>query len=171
MNRFTLDTIGEIGFGTDIGSLDDPSSPFLASFDHAQKASFYRFVLPGPIWRLLRLLGVGSERGSTLHFRLLDDYSREAPRNHSRTCQNCRILEEFQVARDLSASLEISGGFAGASFVGLFLQLRHSSSLVNTAASWDFDADALKGLSQKESSKDPRRSRRTRRPSEVKPIG
>ncbi|CAK9026138.1 Cytochrome P450 86B1 [Durusdinium trenchii] len=103
MNRFTLDTIGEIGFGTDIGSLDDPSSPFLASFDHAQKASFYRFVLPGPIWRLLRLLGVGSERGSTLHFRLLDDYSRE-------------------VARDLSASLEISGGFAGASFVGLFLQ-------------------------------------------------
>ena len=29
MNRFTLDSIGEIGFGADIGSLEDPSSPFL----------------------------------------------------------------------------------------------------------------------------------------------
>ena len=38
MNRFTLDSIGEIGFGVDIGALEDPTSPFLASFDHAQKA-------------------------------------------------------------------------------------------------------------------------------------
>eukprot|EP00435_Cladocopium_sp_Y103_P025577 s487_g6.t1 len=103
MNRFTLDTIGEIGFGTDIGSLDDPTSPFLASFDHAQKAAFYRFILPGPVWRCLRLLGVASEHNSSLHFRLLDDYSR-------------------QVVRDLSAHIGSNGAAGSNSFVGLFLQ-------------------------------------------------
>jgi len=103
MNRFTLDTIGEIGFGTDIGSLDDPTSPFLASFDHAQKAAFYRFILPGPVWRCLRLLGAASEHNSSLHFRLLDDYSR-------------------QVVRDLSAQIGSNGAAGSNSFVGLFLQ-------------------------------------------------
>lgn len=103
MNRFTLDSIGEIGFGTDIGSLDDPTSPFLASFDHAQKAAFYRFILPGPVWRVLRLLGVASEYNSSLHFRLLDDYSRE-------------------VVRALAKSLADGNTSGGSSFVGLFLQ-------------------------------------------------
>lgn len=104
MNRFTLDTIGEIGFGTDIGSLDDPSSPFLASFDHAQIAAFYRFILPTPLWRLIRFLGLGSEKGSVRHFKLLDDYSR-------------------QVARELSSESEKQGTCkTSPSFVGLFLQ-------------------------------------------------
>lgn len=104
MNRFTLDTIGEIGFGTDIGSLDDPSSPFLASFDHAQIASFYRFILPAPLWRIIRFLGLGSEKGSARHFQLLDDYSRK-------------------VARELSAEIQKEGSCkTGPSFVGLFLQ-------------------------------------------------
>ena len=44
----------------------------------SSEASFYRFVLPGCVWRFLRLLGLGSESGSRLHFRLLDDYSRQA---------------------------------------------------------------------------------------------
>merc|ERR1712151_550981 len=37
LNRFTLDSIGEIGFGADVGSLEKPDSPFLASFDRAQQ--------------------------------------------------------------------------------------------------------------------------------------
>ena len=51
LNRFTLDSIGEIGFGTSIGSLENPVSPFLRSFDEAQRIVFRRFVLPG--WRAL----------------------------------------------------------------------------------------------------------------------
>jgi len=31
MNRFTLDTIGSVGFARDIGSLDNAESPFLKS--------------------------------------------------------------------------------------------------------------------------------------------
>ena len=49
LNRFTLDSIGEIGFGTSIGSLENPVTPFLRSFDEAQRIVFRRFVLPG--WR------------------------------------------------------------------------------------------------------------------------
>lgn len=38
---------GEIGFGADIGSLENPVSPFLKSFDEAQRILFKRFVLHG----------------------------------------------------------------------------------------------------------------------------
>ena len=50
LNRFTLDSIGEIGFGADIGSLENPVSPFLKSFDEAQRILFKRFVWRGLHW-------------------------------------------------------------------------------------------------------------------------
>lgn len=34
--RFTLDSISEIAYGVSIGSLHDPSVPFLRAFDDAQ---------------------------------------------------------------------------------------------------------------------------------------
>jgi len=111
MNRFTLDTIGEIGFGKCIGSLEDPSSPFLQSFDKAQQISFTRFVVP--IWRMLRWFGWGFEKTTAEHFGRLDEYSRS-------------------VVRELKASVAGSdskaGGVAWAdiearkSFAGLFLE-------------------------------------------------
>jgi cytochrome P450 len=106
MNRFTLDTIGEIGFGKAIGSLHDPSSPFLRSFDKAQQISMMRFV--NPAWPLLRLFNGGSETGTSEHFGLLDEYSRT-------------------VGRELQESINGSGKVGWAdiegkkSFVGLFL--------------------------------------------------
>lgn len=98
LNRFTLDSIGEIGFGADIGSLENPVSPFLKSFDEAQRIIFKRFVLPG--WRLFRLLGLGPEAQTRRHMRALRSYSR-------------RIVE------DLAEALEKP---AGDSFVGLFMK-------------------------------------------------
>merc|ERR1711966_393967 len=73
MNRFTLDSIGEIGFGKSIGSLEDPSSPFLASFDRAQQISFWRFR--NPFWKVMRFFGVGTEKETREHFDRLDTYS------------------------------------------------------------------------------------------------
>lgn len=98
LNRFTLDSIGEIGFGTDIGSLENPESPFLGSFDAAQRLMFIRFVLP--CWRLLRFLGLGPERHSRHHMQKLREYSR-------------------QIVVRLSSSLDTP---AGDSFVGLFMK-------------------------------------------------
>lgn len=99
MNRFTLDTIGEIGFGADIGSLDDPASPFLASFDIVQQVTFLRFIMP--FWQLTRLAGAGPERELQKHLALLNDYS-------------------LKVVRDLVD--KIQGGSEDPSFVGVFLQ-------------------------------------------------
>ena len=50
-NRFTLDSIGKIAFGADIGSLDDANHPFAAAFDEAQVTVDLRFFTPG--WRFL----------------------------------------------------------------------------------------------------------------------
>ena len=50
-NRFTLDSIGKIAFGVDIGSMGDPHHPFAAAFDEAQATVDERFFTPG--WRLL----------------------------------------------------------------------------------------------------------------------
>jgi len=80
LNRFTLDTIGEIGFGKCIGSLEDPSSPFLSSFDRAQQITVYRFLIPPRIWEVLRFMQQGAEKGSKEHFNRLDVYSRSVVR-------------------------------------------------------------------------------------------
>jgi len=98
LNRFTLDSIGEIGFGADIGSLENPVSPFLKSFDEAQRIIFKRFVLPG--WRFLRLLGLGPEAQTKHHMKQLRTYSR-------------------QIVEQLAKSLDQP---AGDSFVGLFMK-------------------------------------------------
>eukprot|EP00928_Gymnodinium_smaydae_P032908 TRINITY_DN23724_c0_g1_i1.p1 TRINITY_DN23724_c0_g1~~TRINITY_DN23724_c0_g1_i1.p1 ORF type:complete len:506 (-),score=60.22 TRINITY_DN23724_c0_g1_i1:116-1633(-) len=97
-NRFTLDTIGEVGFARDIGSLDNADSPFLASFDRAQQISILRFVLP--FWRLKRWLGLGTERDARHHFKQLSDYS----------------METVQLLKG-SANGEV-----GDSFVGMFIK-------------------------------------------------
>ena len=53
-NRFTLDTIGEVAFGVNLGTIANPEQPFIAAFDAAQQALDQRFFLPG--WRWLKPL-------------------------------------------------------------------------------------------------------------------
>jgi cytochrome P450 len=109
MNRFTLDTIGEVGFGKTIGSLEDPSSPFLKSFDVAQQITFTRFY--DPLWALHRFLGTGFERGTREHFGRLDDYSRN-------------VVKELQGALNQNGKNGVAWADIEArkSFVGLFLE-------------------------------------------------
>jgi len=113
MNRFTLDSIGEIGFGKCIGSLEDPTSPFLISFDRAQQISSWRFR--NPLWRCLRLLGVGSEKETREHFGRLDTYSRT-------------VVRELKSAIEERTSATKAGGIAWGdiearkSFVGMFIE-------------------------------------------------
>jgi len=108
LNRFTLDSIGEIGFGADVGSLEHANSPFLASFDRAQQICMLRFVIPG--WPIFRLLGLGTEWGTRRHVGALRDYART-------------------IVRDLKGTLEHE---AGDSFVGLFMKSgeEHSDKLL-----------------------------------------
>lgn len=113
MNRFTLDTIGEIGFGKSIGSLEDPSSPFLKSFDRAQQLVFFRFLSMPLFWRFARILGIGQEKELREHVGRLNAYS-------------------LGVVRDLQVAMSSDSGKASGvswadiearkSFVGLFLE-------------------------------------------------
>eukprot|EP00927_Polykrikos_kofoidii_P036583 TRINITY_DN30883_c0_g2_i1.p1 TRINITY_DN30883_c0_g2~~TRINITY_DN30883_c0_g2_i1.p1 ORF type:complete len:564 (-),score=96.43 TRINITY_DN30883_c0_g2_i1:63-1685(-) len=113
MNRFTLDTIGEIGFGKSIGSLEDPTSPFLRSFDRSQNISYKRFYVPG--WRILRFFGIGSERETSEHFGRLDAYSRGVVRE-------LRNSLESAVNSGGSEDSEWNKSEARKSFLGLFLE-------------------------------------------------
>lgn len=111
MNRFTLDTIGEIGFGKSIDSLGDPSSPFLKSFDGAQQIMVERFFFP--FWRVLRFFGIGSERDTCTHMNQLNTFT-------------LKIVRELcaSMARDSKKTNGVAWEDLEArkSFVGLFLQ-------------------------------------------------
>lgn len=72
-NRFSLECIGEVGFGVKIGCLQDPTHPFLAAFDHAQELSFQRMT--NPIWRLCKFIGTANEKKLAECCRLMDDFT------------------------------------------------------------------------------------------------
>lgn len=99
LNRFTLDTIGEIGFSKDVGSMENPTSPFLKSFDLVQQILIKRFWI-NPYWKVMRAFGLGWEPLLAQHLRLLDDYARGIVRD---------LHEKAEAGEDNS-------------FVGLFLR-------------------------------------------------
>jgi len=111
MNRFTLDCMGEIGFGKCIGSLEDPSSPFMVSFDRAQEITFWRFG--NPLWKICRRFGICSEKETQEHFGILDAYSRSVVR------ELCSAIEQ---GSSKTSGVNWADMEARKSFIGLFLE-------------------------------------------------
>ena len=72
--RFTLDTIGDVAFGDDLGSLENPAVPFGRAFDGAQGIVEQRFVTPG--WQFMELL-TGSRFRLNAHVRVINTYCAE----------------------------------------------------------------------------------------------
>jgi len=77
LNRFTLDAIGEIGFSSHINSLEDPSTPFLKSFDVVQSAMIKRFWTGQglPLWQFFRSFGLFWERDFPRHLRVINEHT------------------------------------------------------------------------------------------------
>ncbi|XP_044978859.1 cytochrome P450 94C1-like [Hordeum vulgare subsp. vulgare] len=74
--RFAFDTICKISFGLDPGclELDMPMSKLAAAFDTASRLSAMRGAAASPlVWRVKRLLNVGSERELRKSIRLVDE--------------------------------------------------------------------------------------------------
>ncbi|BBM97362.1 protein MpCYP704-like1 [Marchantia polymorpha subsp. ruderalis] len=74
--RMTLDSIGKIGFGVNIGSLSDsfplPENEFAIAFDRANEIVTQRFI--DPLWKLKRFLQVGGEADLNRNIRIVDDF-------------------------------------------------------------------------------------------------
>ncbi|KAK1944409.1 Cytochrome P450 86A2 [Phytophthora citrophthora] len=63
VNKFTLETFAEIGFGRKLGNLASPEDhPFEKAFDEAHHISAMRLMSPTWLWKLKRWLNVGTER-------------------------------------------------------------------------------------------------------------
>lgn len=76
MFRYTLDSIGKIGFGVNIDSLSKDEVPFAHAFDRAQQLIFYRFLSPG--WDVKPLGWIyPSERELSRHIKTLDQFAYE----------------------------------------------------------------------------------------------
>lgn len=73
--RMTLDTTCKIGFGVELHCLSPslPSVPFAKCFDDANCISFYRFG--DPLWRLKRMLNIGTERKLKECIKVMDDFT------------------------------------------------------------------------------------------------
>jgi len=68
--RFTLDTLGEIGLAQDIGSLENPDSPFMVALDRIQDMCITRCV-NYPSWKMLQWLGMADSMKADCEIRLL----------------------------------------------------------------------------------------------------
>merc|ERR1712070_260859 len=75
-NRFTLDGIGEVGFGRNIGALENPENPVLHSFDAAQQGIMERFLTRSLYWKVQRFFNAPAERMYKRHCTTLDAYVR-----------------------------------------------------------------------------------------------
>jgi len=75
LNRFTLDSIGEIGFGCDLGTLDNKDHPVLASFDGAQHTVMLRFTITALFWKLMSALRMSIEGTFRQQVKMLDAFA------------------------------------------------------------------------------------------------
>ena len=59
--RYSLDSIFEVGFGTDLNCMesDAAGSSFIKAFDDATSLIYWRYI--DPTWKVQRLLNIGFE--------------------------------------------------------------------------------------------------------------
>jgi cytochrome P450 len=72
MFAFTMDTFTAIAFGVELNSIKE-DHPFAKAFDRVQLITNDRFQLP--IWKLLRLLQIGTEKELTQGCKLMKDFA------------------------------------------------------------------------------------------------
>lgn len=76
MFRYTLDSIGKIGFGVDIDTLSKDYVPFAYAFDRAQQLVAYRFMCPGWNYKPFGWI-YPTERELARHLKTLNEFAYE----------------------------------------------------------------------------------------------
>ncbi|MQM11089.1 hypothetical protein Taro_043997 [Colocasia esculenta] len=133
--RFSFDTICRVSFGVDPGCLELslPVSEFSAAFDKASRLSAGRATVSSPIvWKLKRLLNVGSERELRRCVRLIDDLAGEVIRQKRKSLgqESQDLLSRFMASipdekylRDIVVSFLLAGRDTVASTLSCFFLL------------------------------------------------
>ncbi|KAK4441418.1 cytochrome [Sesamum alatum] len=101
LRRFTFDNICNVAFGVDpawLGSKNDEqtslSSSFVRAFDYAVEISSDRFMSPLPVvWKIKRLLNIGSEKQYKEAVRIINDYALNIILSKEQSCQNKDEME------------------------------------------------------------------------------
>jgi len=76
MQRFTLDTICDVGFGVKVGALATPDMPFIRAVDDAQHHLERRFFWP--LWKLERYLNIGQhEKLAAKHCKIIREFANQ----------------------------------------------------------------------------------------------
>ncbi|KAK4408305.1 cytochrome [Sesamum angolense] len=96
LRRFTFDNICNVAFGVDPAWLDSKnddqtslSSSFVRAFDYAVEISSHRLLLPFPVvWKIKRLLNIGSEKHYKKAVRIINDYALKIILSKEQSCQN-----------------------------------------------------------------------------------
>lgn len=74
MNRFTMETFAEIGFGINLESIETlEEHPFAVAFDRAQRILVERFLRPPWFWKTQRWLNMGLEAELKQNIRVIHD--------------------------------------------------------------------------------------------------
>ncbi|XP_008790927.3 cytochrome P450 94C1-like [Phoenix dactylifera] len=154
--RFAFDNICKISFGLDPGCLEAslPISEFAAAFDTASRMSALRGTAVAPaVWKLKRLLNLGSERELKRAIRLVDELADELIRQRRKLgyASSHDLLSRFMCSvnddrylRDIVISFLLAGRDTVASGLTCFFLLLSKHPEV-TAAIRDEIADVIGG--------------------------
>ncbi|TYH42902.1 hypothetical protein ES332_D11G093100v1 [Gossypium tomentosum] len=74
--KYTMESITKVGFGVDLNCMslssneDDEGSTFLKAFDDATQSLYFRYI--DPLWKLKRVLNLGSEASLKRNIKVID---------------------------------------------------------------------------------------------------
>ncbi|KAJ1384194.1 Cytochrome P450 [Sesbania bispinosa] len=99
--RLTFDNICGLTFGKDPETLspDLPENPFSIAFDTATEATLKRILYPGFLWRIQKLLCVGTEKKLKQSLKIVENYMNDAVSAREKSPSD-DLLSRFMKKRD-----------------------------------------------------------------------
>ncbi|TYI35315.1 hypothetical protein ES332_A03G067800v1 [Gossypium tomentosum] len=104
--RLTFDNICGLTFGKDPETLSPelPENSFAVAFDTATEATLYRFLYPGLLWRLEKILGIGVEKRLKRSLQIVENYMNDAVEARKEAPSD-DLLSRFMKKRDAEGNL------------------------------------------------------------------
>ncbi|KAJ9172475.1 hypothetical protein P3X46_015707 [Hevea brasiliensis] len=104
--RLTFDNICGLTFGKDPQTLSPelPENPFAMAFDTATEATLQRLLYPGFLWRIEKILGIGSEKRLKKSLKVVEIYMDDAIAARKENPSD-DLLSRFMKKRDVDGNL------------------------------------------------------------------